>query len=222
MKKDSDYVTGSYSFIMPEKSVKITGTAIANPTVTYEGGSRAAVSGFTSGGKIRPGTVVNFKLTATADYYWPTASSTDVGLAEISVKKTTDYESGLYRFTMPTKAVKISGTAIDNPTVTISKGANVTEATVSAAKARPGTTITVKVSGSNTAVTKKVGWVTVTTGYNFTTPSAEGRPISLTLQGQTEGSYESFMGVASNPVNATITYTFKLGTSNETITTSAS
>lgn len=222
VKKDSDYVTGSYSFIMPEKSVKITGTAIANPTVTYEGGSRAAVSGFTSGGKIRPGTVVNFKLTATADYYWPTASSTDVGLAEISVKKTTDYESGLYRFTMPTKAVKISGTAIDNPTVTISKGANVTEATVSAAKARPGTTITVKVSGSNTAVTKKVGWVTVTTGYNFTTPSAEGRPISLTLQGQTEGSYESFMGVASNPVNATITYTFKLETSNETITTSAS
>ena len=119
---------------------------------------------------------------------------------------------------MPTKAVKISGTAIDNPTVTISKGANVTEATVSAAKARPGTTITVKVSGSNTAIKS---WK-FTTGYKFTTPSAEGRPIPLTLQGQTEGSYESFLGQAYNPVNATITYTFKLGTSNEVITTSAS
>lgn len=217
VKKDSDYATGSYSFIMPEKSVKITGTAIANPTVTYEGGSRAAVSGFTSGGKIRPGTVVNFKLTATADYYWPTASSTDVGLAEISVKKTTDYESGSYKFTMPTKAVKISGTAIDNPTVTISKGANVSSATVSATKARPGTEITVEVVGTHTE--SKSWWGSTCT---FRTPAAVATGATLKKTAETGGTYDSLGKIIYNVVEKKITYTCKLGTSSVVVTTSAS
>lgn len=217
VKKDSDYATGSYSFIMPEKSVKITGTAIANPTVTYEGGSRAAVSGFTSGGKIRPGTVVNFKLTATADYYWPTASSTDVGLAEISVKKTTDYESGSYKFTMPTKAVKISGTAIDNPTVTISKGANVSSATVSATKARPGTEITVEVVGTHT---ESKSWLGST--CTFRTPAAVATGATLKKTAETGGTYDSLGKIIYNVVEKKITYTCKLGTSSVVVTTSAS
>ena len=228
VKKDGDYATGSYSFTMPEKSVKITGTAIANPTVTYEGGSRAAVSGFTSGGKIRPGTVVNFKLTATADYYWPTASSTDAELTAVSVKKTTDYESGLYRFTMPTKAVKISGTAIDNPTVTISKGANVTEATVSATKARPGTKIIVSLTGN---VTYSDGrwvvaiWDTAYKKYAIYSPSAAASGVILGEPVSSGGTYQTVSAIGGTRyygfVARTATYTFTMGMNSVDITTSA-
>lgn len=203
-----------YDFVMPAKDVTLAGTITPYDKVTFVGGDKVGFAvkdagidavlsdDYTLG--VAPDNMVTVTVYAKPGYYAPRLTSSDVTLTAVSGSLSN--ASATYTFQMPTKAVKLTATASDAPTITlVNTGADLTftyrdytdsaqdaAKTVSAsgAKVQPGQTVTV------TAQYKA--------GYYAPAVTAAGAALS-----------------ARTPVGNgwdTATYTFTMGTENVTLT----
>ena len=202
-----NYDKATYTFTMPDHAVTLTGSAKDNPTVKVSLGSKlsgATVNGGSNGSKVRPGTTVTVVVTAKADYHSPTVTGIEVS----KDNSKSNYGEAAFTFTMPANAVTLTGNATDNPTVTWSQGSNVTNVTcsvTSGSKVRPGTQVSLSVTGN---VSRRIFSTT------YYTPKATATGGVTLVDAGSSGGY-----LWQNKVQK---YTFVMGTSSVVITTSAS
>lgn len=217
---NGDISTAQYQFTMPGDNVTLEGKADPYPVLTF-GNDYADVSvksgnipvtekGDTAKG-IMSGNTVELTLTAKAGYYTPSMSKPD-GVENWMVVQQPDNSTAKYSFTMPEGegglnisslikaevAPTVTFADTDKATISISgtnyDGSNISSA--SDAKVQPGQTVTVT--------------VTAKSGYYNPTVTASGYTLS-----------SRNVDTSDSAGWNTATYTFTMGTSNVTLTASA-
>lgn len=180
-----DYDRATYTFTMGKENVTLTPGGTQDPLVTVKGnGKLGSIKVNGQQGRVHPGTEARVEVTALADYYAPSLTASELS----DLKRTSgDNDKAIYTFTMPDHAVTLTGSAKDNPTVTVSLDGKIAGATINGktngSKVHPGDTVTVVVTpGADyynpklTASDKVTGWQNseskvATATYTFTMPA---------------------------------------------------
>lgn len=160
-KESGDNARATYRFTMPDNGdVNAAADAKTAPTVTLNGSSVTDITiagtnydgSALSGMKVQPGTVVTVTVKAKEGYFNPAVSLG--GTAESALSGRTavgsGYDEAIYTFTMGTEDVTLTGSAVQDPTVTVN-GNSVLTASIKVGndivtRAHPGREVTVTVT----------------------------------------------------------------------------
>lgn len=160
-KERGDNACVTYRFTMPDNGdVNAAADARTAPTVTLNGSGATDITiagtnydgSALSGMKVQPGTVVTVTVKAKAGYFNPAVSLG--GTAESALSGRTavgnGYDEAVYTFTMGTADVTLTGSAAQDPTVTVSGNsvltASIKVGNAAVTRAHPGREVTVTVT----------------------------------------------------------------------------
>jgi hypothetical protein len=118
-------------------------TTISTDGTNYDGSSLTGLS-------VQPGTMVTVSTGVASGYYSPTVTASGATLSD----RSGDYDNATYTFTMGTSNVTLTGSATQDPLVTVTKGDYLGNATISVnntsvQRAHPGSTVKVQVTAAS-------------------------------------------------------------------------